>query len=219
MFGSVAAATGRRDDEIELPDGSRASDLVRAVGESFPGAALLLERVSVAVNLEVVASDRLLSPSDEVALLPPVSGGAPVEGAPGGASVTVGLRERPSVDEALAAVASSDAGGTAVFLGTVRDHSDAGTVDRLDYDAYDEMARVVMADIATEAALKWGLSAVAVLHGIGPMEVRDPTMVVACAAAHRDEAFDACRYIVDEVKRRVPVWKKESGPWGERWVG
>ncbi len=210
MFGSLAQATGLREDEIELPDSSNAEDLVRAVGTVYPVLASLLERVSVAVNLEVVPADRLLAPSDEVALLPPVSGGA---------AITVGMRERPSVDEALVAVASSDAGGTAVFLGTVRDHSDAGAVDQLDYEAYEEMARVVMADIAAEAALKWGLSAVAIFHAIGAMRVRDPTMVVACSAAHRDEAFDACRYVVDEVKRRVPVWKKESGPWGERWVG
>lgn len=209
MFGSLAQATGRREDAVELPDESRASDLVRAVGEQYPNAASLLERVSVAVNLEVVSADRPLTSSDEVALLPPVSGGV---------AITVGLRERPSVDEALVAVASSDAGGTAIFLGTVRDHSDAGPVERLDYEAYEEMARVVMADIASEAALKWGLSGVAIFHGIGAMEVRDPTMVVACSAAHRDEAFDACRHIVDEVKRRVPVWKKEWGPWGERWL-
>lgn len=209
MFGSLAQATGRREDEIDLPDSCRVDDLVRAVGRAYPVASSLLERVSVAVNLEVVPSDRLIESSDEVALLPPVSGGA---------AITVGLRGRPSVDEALVAVASSDAGGTAVFLGTVRDHSDAGGVDRLDYEAYEEMARVVMADIAAEAALKWGLSGVAIFHGIGVMQVRDPTMVVACSAAHRDEAFDACRHIVDEVKRRVPVWKKESGPWGERWL-
>jgi molybdopterin synthase catalytic subunit len=209
MFGSLAHATGRREDDVDLPDPSRATDLLHAVGERYPAAASLLERVSVAVNLEVVPGDRMLASTDEIALLPPVSGGA---------SVTVGLRERPSVEEALVAVASSDAGGTAVFLGTVRDHSDAGTVDRLDYEAYEEMARVVMADIATEAALKWGLSGIAIFHGIGAMRVRDPTMVVACSASHRDEAFDACRYVVDEVKRRVPVWKKESGSWGERWL-
>jgi molybdopterin synthase catalytic subunit len=209
MFGSLAQATGCRTDELELPDGSRAADLLDAVGASFPEAAPLLGRVSVAVNLEVVPSDHVLVSSDEVALLPPVSGGA---------SVTVGLRNRPSVDEALVAVASSDAGGTAVFLGTVRDHSDAGAVEQLDYEAYEEMARVVMADIGAEAALKWGLSGVAIFHGIGTMQVREPTMVVACSGAHRDEAFDACRHVVDEVKRRVPVWKKESGPWGERWL-
>ncbi len=209
MFGSLAQAAGLRSDEIELADGKSGADLIRAVAARHPDAASILERVSVAVNLEVVPADRELSADDEVALLPPVSGGV---------AITVGLREEPSVTEALDAVASPEAGGTAVFLGSVRDHSDAGAVTRLDYEAYDEMATNVMADIATDAALKWGLAAVAILHGDGPKVVGEATIVVACAAAHRDEAFDACRYVVDEVKRLVPVWKKESGPWGERWL-
>jgi molybdopterin synthase catalytic subunit len=208
MFGSLAQATGSREEEIEL-DGECAADVLRAVGERYPEAAHVLDRVSVAVNLEVVPEDRVLAPSDEVALLPPMSGGA---------SVTVGLRREPSVQEAIEAVASPDAGGTAVFLGTVRDNSDAGPVDRLDYEAYEDMAVAVMSEIATEAVLKWGLSAVAILHAVGTFGVGEPTMVVACSAAHRDEAFDACRYVVNEVKERVPVWKKEIGPWGERWI-
>ena len=209
MFGSLAQATGVREDTLELPDDGDGSALIAALGDRYPDANTVLESVSVAVNLEVVAPDRRLDPSDEIALLPPVSGGA---------QVTVGLRERPSVDEAVEAVSSPEAGGTAVFLGTVRDNADAGAVDRLEYDAYEEMAVTVMAEIATEAVAKWGLAAVAILHGFGSFGVGENTMVVACSAAHREEAFDACRYIVDEVKSRVPVWKKESGPWGERWI-
>src|SRR5688572_22962772 len=108
MFGSLAQATGQREDTLEMHDGSSGSDLIRAVGERYPQATAVLQRVSLAVNLEVVPADRTLYPSDEIALLPPVSGGA---------QVTVGVRERPSVDEALEAVASREAGGTAVFLG------------------------------------------------------------------------------------------------------
>jgi molybdopterin synthase catalytic subunit len=198
-----------REDTIDMADGSTGADLIRAVGERYPDATSVLERVSVAVNHEVVPAERTLDPADEIALLPPVSGGA---------QVTVGLRERPSVDEAIEAVSAPEAGGTAVFLGTVRDNADAGPVERLDYDAYEDMAVTVMAEIATEAIAKWGLAAVAVLHGAGSFGVGETTMVVACSAAHREEAFDACRYIVDEVKARVPVWKKEAGPWGERWL-
>ena len=209
MFGSLAQATGVREDTVDLPDGGDGSALIDALGARYPGAHAVLQRVSVAVNLEVVPPDRTLDPVDDVALLPPVSGGA---------QVTVGLRERPSVDEAVEAVSSPEAGGTTVFLGTVRDSADAGPVDGLQYEAYEEMATTVMADIATEAVAKWGLAAVAILHGVGTFGVGETTMVVACSAGHREEAFDACRYVVDEVKGRVPVWKKETGPWGERWV-
>lgn len=209
MFGSLADAIGLREDAIELPDEARGADVLRVFAERYPQVAPLLERVSVAVNQEVVHSDQRIDPTDEIALLPPVSGGADVK---------VGLREQPSVDEAIAAVEATGAGGTAVFLGTVRDYSVAGPVSRLDYEAYEDMAVRVMRDIASEAVRKWGLAAVAILHGVGSKAVGEATMVVACAAAHRDEAFDACRYVVDEVKARVPVWKKEFGPWGERWV-
>lgn len=209
LFGALAEAAGRKQDTFDLHDAARATDVIRAVGERFPDAAGVLERVAVAVNLEVVGNDNPIAATDEVALLPPMSGGA----------ITVALRERPSVDEAMAVVAAPGAGGAAVFVGTVRDHSDAGPVGRLDYSAYDEMAERVMSDIASEATDKWGLASVAILHAVGQLDVGQTTIVVACSAAHRAEAFDACRYVVDEVKQRVPIWKKEHGPWGERWIG
>ena len=145
----------------------------------------------------------------EVALLPPMSGGA----------IDVMLTAEPWVGRGLETVFAPEAGGTAVFVGTVRDMCDAGPVERLDYTAYDDMAVKVLHVIAAEAAGKWGLSGVAIEHAVGPRRVGEITFVVACAAAHRDEAFDACRYVVDEVKKRAPIWKKELGPWGERWVG
>jgi molybdopterin synthase catalytic subunit len=81
------------------------------------------------------------------------------------------------------------------------------------------MAERVLLQVAEEAAAKWPLTGVAILHGFGVLAVGDPTVVVACSAPHRGEAFEAARYCIDEVKIRVPVWKKERGPWGERWVG
>ena len=209
MFGVLAERAGRGEDAFDLPDGATGDDLIRAVGDRHPDAAPILGRLSLAVNREVVAHDRELTADDEVALLPPVAGGA---------SILVGLRERPSVEEALAAVSDPGAGGTVIFLGSVRDAADAGPVERLEYSAYPEMADEVLAAIATEAAGKWGLAGVAILHGVGAIAAGEPTMVVACAAPHRGEALEACRHVVDEVKRRAPVWKKEIGPWGERWV-
>ena len=209
VFGSLAQATGRRAVEVEVAPGAVGADVVRAVARRHPAAAAILERVSIAVNRVVVPPEHAVSASDEVALLPPVSGGT---------AVTVGLREAPSVDEVLEAVRSPGAGGTAVFLGTVRDRSEAGEVRRLDYEAYEEMATAVMADIAEEAVLKWGLLGAAILHGVGRKVVGEITIIAACSAPHRQEAFEACRFTVNEVKRRVPVWKKETGPWGERWV-
>jgi molybdopterin synthase catalytic subunit len=209
LFGALAERAGGEEESLDLPDAATAADVLREVGARHPGAAGILGRISVAVNLEVVPLEHRVGAGDEVALLPPVAGGAP--------RVLTGLRARPDVAEALASVASSEAGGTAAFVGTVR--ADGGRVSRLAYTAYREMAERVLAAVAGEAASKWSLEGVAILHGVGDLAVGDVTVVVACAAPHRHDALEACRYSIDEVKRRVPVWKKESGPGGERWVG
>jgi MoaE-MoaD fusion protein len=209
LFGALAERAGRDQEALDLPEGATAAHALREVGERHPAAASILGRISVAVNREIVPADWTLAADDEVALLPPVAGGAP--------TITVALVERPSVDEALRAVSSPEAGGTVAFVGAVR--TDGGSVERLSYSAYREMAQETMAGIAEEAAAKWPLEGVAVLHAVGDLQVGDRTVVVACSAQHRGEAFDACRYVIDEVKRRVPIWKKESGPAGERWVG
>jgi molybdopterin converting factor subunit 1 len=209
LFGALADRAGRAEDVVDVPDEATASDVLDAVGARNPAAAALAGRLQVAVNLEVVAGERRVGPGDEVAVLPPVAGG---EG-----RVLTGLRQRPSIDEALDAVADPDAGGTVAFVGTVR--AEGGRVDHLEYTAYEPMAERVMRDIGEEARAKWSLSAVAILHGVGQLSVGERTVVVACSAAHRGDAFEACRYAIDEVKRRVPIWKAEVGPAERRWVG
>lgn len=209
LFGALAERAGGQEDGVEVPEPATAADVLDAVGRRHPAARGILERVSVAVNREVVPAEHRVGADDEVALLPPVAGGAP--------RITVGLAERPSVRDALAAVAGPEAGGAVVFVGTVR--ADRGAVDSLSYSAYREMAEEVLRDIAREAAEKWPLEGVAIVHGVGELSVGDVTVVVACSAPHRGDAFEASRYAIDEVKRRAPIWKKERGPGGERWVG
>jgi molybdopterin synthase catalytic subunit len=210
LFGALAQYAGAREIDVNVPDGSCGADLITIVAERYPRTTDLLLRASIAVNQDVVPSSIPLRETDEIALLPPASGGV---------DVTVKLSEEISVDEAIASVSSPSAGGVAVFIGRVRNHSDAGDVERLEYSAYDEMAEKTLLEIAVEASDKWGLSGVAVRHAVGTMPVGSPTVVVVCAAAHRDEAFDACRYVVDELKLRAPIWKKEIGSWGSRWIG
>jgi molybdopterin synthase catalytic subunit len=212
LFGALAERAGVGEETVDLAEGARAADALRDMTARHPDTAAIAARISVAVNLEVVPPEHPLAEGDEVALLPPVAGGAP--------RVLVGLREEPlRVEEALAAVAAPGAGGTVVFLGTVRDASDGAAVERLEYSAYAGMAERTMREVAEEAAAKWPLEGVAILHATGDLPVGAPTVVVACSAPHRGEAFEAARYAIDEVKRRVPIWKKEVGPAGDRWVG
>ena len=213
LFGALGERAGAAEDVLDLDGGATVGDVVELIRDRHPGTAPLLGQVSVAVNLEVVSSDHRLADDDEVALLPPVAGGQ--------ARITVGIREDSlSVDEALKAVAAGDAGGTVVFLGTVRDHSEEmDRVERLEYSAYREMAEKVLREVAEEASRRWPLGGVAILHAVGDLAIGDPTVVVACSSSHRGEAFEACRFVIDEVKRTAPIWKKEVGPGGERWVG
>lgn len=124
-----------------------------------------------------------------------------------------------SVDEALAFVADPGAGGTCVFIGTVRDRSDAGEVTGLHYEAWDDLAAGRLGEIAREMLARWPLSRVAILHRTGDLTIGEASVIVACSAPHRAEAFDACRHGIERLKEDVPIWKKEGLVSGEaRWV-
>ena len=212
LFGALSERAGLAEETLDVSDGATAGDLLGLVADRYPSTVGLLPRVALAVNLELASTDTLLAEDDEVGLLPPVGGG--------GAMILTGLRDgSPSVDEARSAVTAPGAGGTVVFVGTVRDHSGNRVVERLEYTAYEEMGERVLREIAEEASEKWPLAGMAILHAVGDLRVGDVTVVVACSASHRREAFDACRYAIDEVKQRVPIWKKEIGPDGARWIG
>ena len=124
-----------------------------------------------------------------------------------------------SVDEAVAAVADEGAGGTCVFIGTVRDHSKAGDVTGLRYEAWDELAVARLHEIAGELFEKWPLKKAAILHRIGDLALGEASVVIACSAPHRGDAFEACRHGIERLKEDVPIWKKESLVTGEaHWV-
>ena len=124
-----------------------------------------------------------------------------------------------SVEEALAFVADPGAGGTCVFAGTVRDHSDAGAVTALTYEAWETLARTRMQEIAEQIIEKWPIRKVAILHRTGTLAIGETSVVVACSAPHRSDAFDACRHGIERLKEDVPIWKKEALVSGEaHWV-
>lgn len=224
LFGGLADQAGTGRVEVELAEGMTAGSLLDALARAHPQLARGLRSAKVAVNLEIADAEQPLSASDEVAVLPPVAGGSvDADGGDGRDTVILtGLRAGGlDPNEALAAVASPSAGATALFLGTVRDHSaQLDAVERLEYSAYEQMAERSLRILAEEVVGRWPpLLGIALLHAVGELPPGAPTIVVACSAPHRDEAFSACRHLLEETKARVPVWKREIGANGSRWVG
>jgi len=209
LFGAVREAIGEKELSVALPVGACVRDLLALLARDHEIIGRFGERLATSVNLEVVPVETLLEDGDEVALLPPVAGGAG----------RCWLSDRP-LDTAVvsARVEGPGMGGIVVFVGAVRDHARGREIRHLEYEAYAGMAEREMERIADEAAERWQGARVAIAHRTGRLEIGDLAVVVAAAAPHRAEAFAACRYAIDTLKERVPIWKKEFATDGEYWV-
>ena len=197
--------------QLELPPGSTVTDAIREIGRRHP---LIAEgrKVVIAKNREYVTPDEPLSEGDEVALIPPVSGGA----------TTIPLiqisESRLSVDDAIAAASDSRWGGVVVFLGTVRDASRGKRVTHLEYEAYAEMAESKMREIAGALERTHAPCRVVLHHRVGDLAIGEIAVIVVAGAPHRDAAFKAAREAIDELKTVVPIWKKEYSDDGAVWI-
>ncbi len=205
---------GRDREAFELANGNRVQDLVDALAKQYPAIAALRGRFRVAVNQEMVDDDHVIAEGDEVALIPPVAGGA---GAP---ARHVKLLATPlSLDRVVDAVSGPGMGGVVTFTGAVRRHSRGVAIERLEYSAYDAMAIREMTRLCEEIEAELVGTRLAVEHRVGTLAIGDLAVVIAAAAPHRAEAFTACRAMIDRLKERVPIWKKEIGEDGAEWVG
>lgn len=217
FFARLAELAGTRETEVELGEGLSAAEAFRVLCERFPGLSGHAGSLMYAVNAEYVSPDHPLRGGDELALIPPVSGGAragpePVEG-------LFEITAEPLAPQRLIeAVRRDESGAVALFLGVVRDNSMGRRVLYLEYDAYPEMATRVMRQIAEEAMERWPLTDVAMQHRSGRLEIGETSLLIAVSSPHRQEAFEACHHIVDRFKEIVPIWKKEVWEGGEVWI-
>jgi molybdopterin synthase catalytic subunit len=195
LFAILRERAGTDAVDLDLPDGARVADALERLDHLAGGLSLVM-----AVNREYADADAALSAGDELALIPPVSGGA--------AAPHARISNEPlSLDALVARVRDPRAGAVVSFSGVTRE------VDRLEYEAYAEMAQPEMQRIATEAVERHGLCAAAVEHRIGDVPLGEASVIVAASAPHRPEAFAGAREIIDRVKAFAPIWKREEGRW------
>ena len=203
LFAALRERAGSGSVDVELPEGARLGDVWPVLGLGDEPEGLLY-----AVNREYASAETRLSAGDEVAVIPPVSGGA------------FRLSETPlSVEAAVAEVRADDAGAIATFVGTTRRRSRDRDVLHLEYEAYEGMAEKVMAELAEELTRRHELCAVAIHHRVGRVDIGETSVVIAVSAPHRAAALAACREAIDELKVTVPLWKKELYVGGEQWIG
>lgn len=208
-FAVLKERCGCDQEELPLPQPPTVGSLKRELARLHPFLDNRWGAIRIAVNMEFCGDEQPLTPGDEVALVPPVAGGAPQ---PGEERVALS-REPLSLDRAVAEVVGPRVGGLCVFAGLVRDHHGARTVHSIDYTAYEPMALRKLQQIV-EAAEQLHGARIACHHRLGLLNVGEMAVVIAAAAAHRAECFAACRDVIEAIKRDVPIWKEERGEEG-----
>ncbi len=209
LFALAAQRAGTPTLTLNLTEPASVADLRQALAVASPTLAPLVPSLMIAVDRDYADDRYPLGPDSDVAAFPPVSGGGP------GDSPLIRLTDIP-IDHAelIETVRSDLAGAICVFLGTVREMTGDLRTLALDYQAYPEMALAKMVELDTEARRRWPIQGVALVHRLGHLELGEVCVGIAVSCPHRDQAFDACRWLIDTLKATVPIWKKEH--WADR---
>ncbi len=218
FFGMLKDMTGRSSDLLTLPGHATLGDVFIHYAEIDPKIRALAPSIAISINQEFAEPDSQLKEGDEIAFLPPVSGGwadhKPVQQRHYCAIV----RQKIDAEDVLAKLKQPADGAAVVFEGVVRDNTRGRHTLYLDYEAYEEMALKQMEALASQAIQRFPIRDVAVVHRLGRLEIGETSVLIAVASAHRAAAFDACRWLIDTLKRTVPIWKKEYFQDGAVWA-
>ena len=211
-FGVLKESLGSDPFGLDLPGGATVSDLLARLGVQSP----LVESlgIAVSVNAEYAARNRVLSENDEVGLLPPVSGGTESQHA----AVIRLTRETIDAERLVRLAKQGEDGAVVVFDGIVRNNSRGRQTLYLDYEAYEEMASKQMNELASQAVTRFGVRHVSIVHRLGRLQVGETSVLIVVASAHRAQAYEASRWLIDTLKKTVPIWKKETFVDGAVWA-
>jgi len=215
LFATLRERACMGELDREFPDGVTVDEIWRGLVAEFPDLGGHHDSVAFAVNHEYVGGDYRPRAGDEVAFIPPVSGGSE----PAWAGTVKIVKHKIDLEELQRAVADPRSGATATFAGTTRIENAGRRVTQLEYEAYEPMALSEMRKIARAAGERFTIVRIAITHRIGLVDIGETSVAIAVSAAHRAEAFDACRFAIDRIKEIVPIWKKEYFEGGELWVG
>lgn len=217
LFGQLKDILGRQEDSLELAPGARISEVMGHYARTFPGFEGIAPSIACAVNQEYASGDTILREGDEVGLLPPVSGG----------KSSVGEREAPlcaivrdpiDVQSLVDSVKARQDGAVVVFDGIVRDNSRGRRTLYLDYEAYESMALSEMQRLSSAALERFAVREVRLVHRLGRLAIGETSVLIVVASEHRAAAFEACRWLIDTLKKTVPIWKKEYFEDGAVWA-
>ena len=218
LFGALKDLQAREKETVELPEQATVAEFLRRFIAAAPQVGKYAGSLAIAVNREYALPTQVLREGDEVALLPPVSGGC-AEDVPVAGSDWIRLQREP-IDAGLlvAAIKDGEAGAVVVFDGIVRNNTRGRRTLHLDYESYEAMALSQMQALARDAQQRFGVRRVALVHRLGRLQVGETSVLIVVASAHRALAFDACRWIIDTLKKTVPIWKKEWFEDGAVWA-
>jgi molybdopterin synthase catalytic subunit len=217
-LGMLREFAGRESETLVVPEGTPLGELYATLQQRIPELAEFRHALALAVNYEYSAPDRILQDGDEVALLPPVSGGAPDAGVHQPTDHAALVRQPIDAAVIAANIKQGDDGALVVFDGVVRNQTRGRRTLYLDYTAYEPMALQQMEQLAVQALANFAIRDIWVVHRLGRLEIGESSVYIAVASAHRAAAFEACRWVIDTLKKTVPIWKKEFFEDGAVWA-